>query len=160
MIKKYKVFKLILLVIVCNLLGSIGALATSSNLVGWYDQLIKPSFNPPNWIFGPVWTLLFTLMAIALYLILESKQNKKFFKTAIILFIIQFFFNITWSFVFFDLHSLGWAFVNILILLLFIILTVIYFSKINKKAGYLLIPYLYWVSFATILNLAIWLLNG
>lgn len=158
--KKIKIIKAIALIIICNGLGSIGTLATQDNLTGWYSQIIKPSFNPPNWIFGPVWTLLFTLMGIALYLILESKKNKKIIQVAVSVFIVQFIFNIVWSFLFFGAKNPGLAFIDIILLLLFIVLTLLKFEKIDKRSGYLLIPYLFWVSFASILNLSIWLLNS
>jgi translocator protein len=148
---------LIILIIICNLIGAMGAIWTSSD-GNWYRGINKPSFNPPNWIFGPVWTLLFTLMGISLYLIWTSPSSK-IKMIALALFVIQFLFNVAWSYLFFGINKPLWAFVEILILLGFIIATTIYFLRINKIAGYLLIPYILWVGFASILNYSIWKLN-
>ena len=148
---------LIVLIIICNLIGSLGAIWTSSD-GDWYKNIKKPSFNPPNWIFGPVWTLLFTLMGISLYLVWTSPSSK-IRLIALILFGIQFLFNVAWSYLFFGINKPGLAFTEILILLGFIIATTIYFFRVNKISGYLLIPYILWVSFASILNYSIWKLN-
>jgi translocator protein len=148
---------LIIFIIACNLIGALGAIWTSSDS-SWYRDINKPSFNPPSWIFGPVWTLLFTLMGISLYLVwTSSSSNIKLM--ALTLFIIQFFFNIAWSYLFFGLNKPSWSFIEILFLLGFIFLTAFYFFKVNKTAGYLLIPYFLWVSFASLLNYSIWRLN-
>ena len=148
---------LIILIIACNLIGAIGAVWTSSD-GPWYKGINKPSFNPPNWIFGPVWTLLFTLMGISLYLVWTSpSSNIKII--ALALFAIQFLFNIAWSYLFFGLNKPLWSFIEILFLLVFIIATAFSFFKISKPSGYLLIPYVLWVSFAAILNYSIWRVN-
>ena len=148
---------LIIFIITCNLIGAIGAIWTSSD-GPWYREINKPSFNPPNWIFGPVWTLLFTLMGISLYLVwISPSSNIKLI--ALTLFVIQFIFNITWSYLFFGLNNPLWSFIEILFLIGFILVTIFYFFKVNKTAGYLLIPYLLWVIFASFLNYSIWKLN-
>jgi len=148
---------LISLIIVCNLIGAIGAIWTSSD-GAWYKGINKPSFNPPSWIFGPVWSLLFTLMGISLYLVWTSPlSNIKLI--ALTLFVIQFFLNVAWSYLFFGINKPLWSFVEILILIVFILATIIYFFKVNKISGYLLIPYILWVSFASFLNYSIWRLN-
>ena len=148
---------LIVLIIACNLIGAMGALWTSPD-TNWYKTINKPSFNPPNWIFGPVWTLLFTLMGISLYLVWTSPSSK-IRMIALVLFTIQFIFNVAWSYLFFGINRPGIAFAEILVMLGFIIATTIYFFKVNKVSGYLLIPYILWVSFASILNYSIWKLN-
>lgn len=150
--------KLIFSIIICQLAGIAGALFTTPSIKGWYQSLNKPSFNPPNWIFGPVWTLLYLLMGISLYLVWNQKNNPKI-KTALIFFAIQLMLNSLWSIIFFSLHLPSLAFLEIIILLIFIILTIIKFLPISKTAAYLLIPYFLWVSFASILNLAIFKLN-
>ena len=148
---------LIGLVIVCNLIGAMGALWTASD-GSWYRNINKPGFNPPNWIFGPVWTLLFILMGISLYLVYTSPSSK--IRTiALILFAVQFVFNVLWSYLFFGINRPDLAFAEIIILLGLIIATTIYFFRVNKISGYLLIPYILWVSFASILNFSIWRLN-
>lgn len=144
-------------VILCNLIGALGTLWTASD-GDWYKNIIRPSFNPPSWIFGPVWTLLFTLMGISLYLVWVS-PNSKIRTIALIIFAIHFVLNVLWSYLFFGLNNPLLAFIEILILLILIIITGIYFYKINKIAGYLFIPYVLWVSFASFLTYTIWRLN-
>ena len=148
---------LITIIILCNLIGAIGAIWTSSDS-SWYKGINKPSFNPPSWIFGPVWTLLFTLMGVSLYLVWTS-SNSNIKLIALIFFVIQFFFNVAWSYFFFGLGNPLYSFIEILFLLVLIFLTAFYFFKVNKIAGYLLIPYFLWVSFAAFLNYSILRLN-
>jgi benzodiazapine receptor len=150
-----KIFKLIFSILICQLAGFLGSLATTPAIPDWYAKLNKPSFNPPNWIFAPVWTTLFLLMGIALFLILNQKKNKK----AKTIFFIQLILNTLWSFLFFGLHSPLLAFLEIIILWTAILLTMIQFYKLQKWAGILLLPYLLWVSFAAILNFSIWRIN-
>lgn len=138
--------------------GAISGIATASNIAGWYATLSKPSFNPPNWLFGPVWTLLYLLMGIALSII--WKKPKSLVKSnSLWLFFIQLFLNFCWSFLFFYFHNIGMALVDIGMLWIFITLTIFSFSRLDKKAGWILIPYICWVSFALILNGAIYGLN-
>lgn len=149
---KFNLFRFIVCILIAEGAGIIGSFATFSSVKTWYPQLIKPSFNPPSWIFGPVWTFLFFLMGIALYLV-WTKKNKIFW------FWIQLILNIVWSFLFFGLKNPWFAFFEIIILWFAIIKTILEFKKYNKTASYLLLPYLAWVSFASFLNLAIALLN-
>lgn len=131
---------------------------TLNSIEKWYLALNKPFFNPPNWIFGPVWTILYIMIWISFYIV----WNKWFWvnknKVKIVYFI-QLFLNFLWSFSFFYLENPILWLINIIILWLIIIYNIYLFYKIDKKAGFLLIPYLLWVSFATMLNLAIYLLN-
>ncbi|MDH7476053.1 MAG: tryptophan-rich sensory protein [Microgenomates group bacterium] len=157
--KKLNIFQLFLSIVICLLAGFIGSFFTTQYVPTWYAQLNKPPFNPPNWIFAPVWTTLFILMGIALYLVLNKGLKKKQNREAILLFGIQLIANVLWSFLFFTLQLPLYAFLEIIILWLLILVTIIRFYKISKLAGWLLIPYLFWVSFASILNLAIYLLN-
>lgn len=150
--------KLIASIIICQLAGLIGAVFTTPSISGWYAGLNKPFFNPPNWLFGPVWTLLYLLMGISLYLVWNQKKGVKT-KTALIIFAIQLGLNVLWSVIFFGLHSPLVAFLEIIVLWLFIILTIIKFFPISKISAYLLIPYLLWVSFASFLNFFIAKLN-
>lgn len=148
--------KLLFSIGICEGAGIVGSFFTFSAIPAWYKFLNKPSFSPPNWLFGPAWTVLYFLMGISLYLIWTSRKKTK---EALLLFWIHLFFNATWSIAFFGLRSPFLGFINILILL-FLILVVIYkFWKINKLAGALLLPYLVWVSFATVLNYNILILN-
>lgn len=141
------------------LAGALGSFFTQSSVSTWFLNLNKPVFNPPSYLFGPVWTFLFILMGISLYLIISTKFDKKIKQKAYLLFAIQWVLNIGWSFLFFYLRNPLLGFIEIIILLVSIILTTVYFYRINKVAGYLFIPYIFWVSFATVLNFSIWFLN-
>lgn len=138
--------------------GSLGGVFTVAEIPTWYASLNKPSFNPPNAIFAPMWTTIYILMGISFYLIwkLPASQEKT---KGIILFFIQFTLNFFWSFIFFNQHQIDAAMIEILIMWLFILLTIIQFRKMSKLAAWLLVPYILWVSFASLLNLNIWMLN-
>ena len=151
-------FKITLCVILCLTLGILSGFSTVDSIANWYQFIDKPYWNPPNWIFGPMWTALYILMGIAIALIWYASHQLK--KLAVGLFIVQFVLNLGWSFIFFNLHAIGWAFAEILVMLLFIALTTHRFYKINKVAAWLMLPYLLWVSFATVLNGSIWHLNS
>ena len=139
-------------------IGSLSGLANADSINGWYSTLTKPSFNPPNYLFGPVWTLLYFLMGISLYLILQSPKSD-LRSTALILFVIQLLLNFSWSFIFFYFQSPLAALVIIVVMWATILAMIIYFFRISHPAAYLQIPYILWVSFATVLNGAIWSLN-
>src|SRR4051812_3572574 len=139
-------------------IGTVAGLATASSISSWYAYLLKPSFNPPNWLFGPVWTLLYILMGISLYLVWKQSPSRHRYN-AMSVFFIQLFFNFCWSFIFFYFHDIGLALFDIILLWVFILLTIVFFAKHHKTAAALLIPYLAWVSFATILNAAIYQVN-
>ncbi len=139
--------------------GFLGSIATYPNIPTWYAALNKPSFNPPNWIFGPVWTTLYILMGWAAYLISQKGWKNKEVKIALTIFIAQLALNILWSFIFFGQHLLLVAFIEIIILWLFILWTILKFYPLSKLAAWLLMPYILWVSFASFLNLSIWMIN-
>lgn len=120
----------------------------------WYDQLIKPALNPPSWVFGPAWTVLYVLMAVAAVLVWRKKKWN-----ALAIFGVQLALNLIWTPLFFGLHSPSWAFVDIVLLWGAIVWTIVAFSKVSKTAAWLLAPYILWVSFAAYLNFSIWLLN-
>lgn len=149
--------KLPLSILFAILVGALGSLFTSSSVQTWYVTLTKPAFNPPSWLFGPVWTILYILMGVSFWMIWTSKSKEK--KRAIVLFLIQLFLNGIWSPVFFGAHSIGGALTLIVLLWAAIALTILVFKKISKPAAWLLVPYILWVSFATVLNFAIWRLN-
>lgn len=152
-----KILKFIAAIGVSFAAAAIGSIFTVSAIPGWYATLTKPSFNPPNWLFGPAWTILYFLMGVALYLVwVASKENKK---TVYIFFFAQLVLNALWSIIFFGGHYLGFAFFEIIVLWLVILGTGIAFYRISRLASYLLIPYLIWVSFALILNFSLWKLN-
>lgn len=151
--------KLIISILIPLLVGAISGIFTASGVKGWYANAVKPSFNPPNWIFGPVWTILYILMGIALFLVWKSATDKKLKNIAISLFAVQLALNFCWSFIFFKMQEPGWAFAEILFMWLMILLTIIWFGKISSTAAWLLVPYICWVSFASVLNYSIWQLN-
>lgn len=146
-------------IVVCEFVGVISAPLTIASIPSWYAFLHKPSFSPPNWIFGPVWTTLYFLMGIAAFLIWKKNLKKKKIQRALMYFLVQLFFNFLWSLLFFGLHNPLLGLGDILLLLISIVVTMNAFYKISKAAAALLIPYLLWVSFATVLNVAIVLLN-
>jgi len=155
-----KIIKLIVSIVVCQLAGVIGSIFTVSNINTWYIDLSKPLLNPPNWVFGPVWITLYFLMGIALFLVWNKGLDSRFSKNAFILFIVQLVFNSMWSIVFFGLHQLLISVFVIIILWLLIFVNIVQFGKISKPAAYLLMPYILWVSFASYLNIAIYILNN
>jgi tryptophan-rich sensory protein len=151
------ILKLIICLIVPMMVGGISGVATVAGIKDWYVHLNKPFFNPPNYLFGPVWSILYLLMGVSLFMILQSKSINK--KKAISIFFVQLFLNFWWSFLFFKFQLLGISMIEIIFMWLSILWMIIEFKKINKTAAYLQIPYLAWVTFASLLNLAIWYLN-
>ncbi len=137
----------------------LGQLATFPNLVPWYAGLIKPSFNPPNWIFGPVWTTLYGLMAYAAYRILKLASSPAQ-RVAIVLFYAQLAINATWPWMFFAAHSPALGMVNVVPQLVVAVATAITFIRLDRIAGMCLLPLIVWVTFAATLNAALWRLNG
>jgi translocator protein len=153
--KKTDWFKLILSIIICQLAGVIGAIFTAKSVGTWFLTLNKPSFNPPAWVFAPVWTSLYLLMGIALFLIWKNKKTG----FAVQVFIIQLILNTLWSFLFFGLRNIQYAFIEIILLWVSILICIILFYRVSKIASYLLIPYIIWVSFASALNYELMRLN-
>ncbi|MGQ9664065.1 MAG: TspO/MBR family protein [bacterium] len=156
---KFDIIKFVVSLLLCLGAGFIGSFATNKSVGTWYMTINKPVINPPNWIFGPVWTTLFILMGIAFYLVWHKGFTYPGVKIAIIVFIVQLILNILWSVLFFGLRSPRLGFINILILWLAILFTIILFFRVSQTAGYLLIPYILWVSFASVLNGWIMFLN-
>jgi tryptophan-rich sensory protein len=146
-------------ILLCEGAGIVGSVFTTPAIAGWYSALIKPSVAPPNWIFGPVWTTLFLLMGIALFLVWKAR-SKGDPRILFGVFGVQLVLNVLWSFIFFGLHNPGAAFVEILCLWLAIAATIGVFAKVSKPAALLLVPYIAWVSFAGYLNYLIWILNA
>lgn len=152
--------KLIIAILIPLIVGFTSGFFTAGNVSGWYQTIQKPSWNPPSWIFGPVWTTLYILMGISLFLVWRSDAAESVKRTAIILFAAQLVFNFFWSLIFFKMHQPGWAFAEILVMWVLILLTIFSFGKISSLAAWLLVPYISWVSFASILNYTIWRLNS
>jgi tryptophan-rich sensory protein len=152
------ILKLVASVMLCQVAGFLGSLFTTPAIPTWYQTLNKPFFTPPNWIFGPVWISLFVLMGISLFLVWRKSDHPQF-KPALLFFSVQFILNILWSAAFFGLKSPLLGLMDIILLWVAILLTILNFFKVSKVAGMLLIPYLLWVSFATLLNFFLWVLN-
>jgi benzodiazapine receptor len=158
--KLNKITKIVVALIICLMVGYSASIVTRPSVETWYPTIIKPSFNPPNWIFMPVWTLLYILMAVAAGLVWDKiKEQNQEVKVALGFFLIQLTLNAIWSYIFFGLKNPMLALIEIALLWLMIYETYLKFTKINKTAGYLLIPYMAWVAFAGILNASIWWLN-
>lgn len=138
--------------------GFIGGFFTAKNIYPWYETLNKPPFTPPNWVFSPVWTVLYLLMGVSLFLIIKTSEKSIHKTRGLVFFGVQLVLNACWSVVFFGFHSVVGGLAVIILLLLFIILSAFEFYKISKPAAYLLIPYLLWVGFALMLNFSIWIL--
>jgi len=149
---KFNLSKFIFCILITEGAGIIGSIATSSSVKTWFLTINKPSFQPPSWIFAPVWTLLFLLMGISLYLVWNKKNNIRWFW-------VQLFLNIVWSYLFFGLKNPTLAVFEIVLLWFAILINIIIFWRYNKRASILLFPYLAWVSFASFLNFSIARLN-
>ncbi len=156
---KNKIVKLIAAIIICQIAAVIGSVFTAPSIPTWYASIQKPDFTPPNWVFAPVWTTLFLLMGISLYLIWDRGPEKKDVKLAISVFGIQLVLNVMWSVLFFGLQNPFFAFIEIIFLWIAILVNIILFYRISRKAGLLLVPYILWVSVAALLNYSIWVLN-
>lgn len=156
---KKKLTYIAISVAICLIIGFLSGFATQSSVGDWYISLNKPSFNPPNWIFGPVWTLLYILMGIAAGIVWAKGFYHIWVKTALYNFGFQLLFNALWSVVFFGFKNPFWALLVILFLLALILVTIKWFNVVSRTAAYLLIPYFLWVCFATILNYKIWEMN-
>ncbi|MBI4163987.1 MAG: tryptophan-rich sensory protein [Candidatus Aenigmarchaeota archaeon] len=152
------VTKLIISIVICEVIGLIGSVFTIPSIGSWYTGLQKPGFTPPNWAFAPVWTTLFLLMGISLYFLVE-KGIRRGVRTGLVIFGAQLALNLIWSILFFGLHNIFFALVEIVVLWIVILVTIICFWRIRRVAGYLLVPYICWVTVAALLNYYIWILN-
>jgi len=155
-----KILRISVVVMTCLVVGYLSGMVTRESITTWYPTLVKPVFNPPNWLFAPVWTILYLMMGLAGGLVWNKiESDEKNVKLAFKYFIIQLALNAVWSFIFFYLHNPFLAFVEIILLWLMIYEVYNQFKRIDKNAGLLFIPYLLWVSFAGVLNFSIWWLN-
>lgn len=154
-----KILYIVVAVLICLMIGFLSGYATQSSVNDWYNTLKKPFFNPPNYLFGPVWTVLYILMGIAAGIVWEKGVHHVWVKTALYHFGFQLLFNALWSIVFFGLQNPFWALILIFGLLALIFLTIKWFNVVSNTAAILLIPYFLWVTFATVLNFSIWYLN-
>ena len=154
-----RAFGILICVLVCELAGFIGSVFTTPSIPGWYAGLAKPSFNPPNWVFAPVWTTLYALMGIAAYLVYEKGRKNREGRKALTVFGAQLVLSALWSIVFFGAHMILGGVIVIIILWGMILVTILFFNKISKAAACLLVPYILWVGFATVLNFSLYVLN-
>lgn len=160
--------KIILSIIIAQSAGIMGSFFTAGAVSGWYTTLVRPELAPPNWVFAPVWTLLYTLMGIAAYLVWRAGSSRKVVRVALGIYGVQLALNALWSIIFFGLpglsiagvNNLGLAFAEIILLVLAIAATIVAFWRISRLASMLLAPYLLWVLFASYLNGAFWVLNS
>ncbi len=154
------IVKIVVALVLPQLAGVIGSIFTASAVPDWYSTLIRPELAPPNWVFAPVWTMLFILMGIAAFLIWRKGLQTKGVLFALVLFGVQLILNTLWSVVFFGFRNTALAFIEIGLLWLAIAATLVAFSRISRTAAVLLVPYILWVSFAAYLNYQFWALNG
>jgi len=153
------IFRFIVSIVVCQLAGTVGSIFTAPAISTWYTTLRKPVFTPPNWVFAPVWITLFALMGVAAFLVWRKGLRNSQSRRALMVFAIQLTLNVFWSVAFFGLKSPLAGLILIIILWLAILVTIVYFLKVSRTAGLLLIPYIFWVSIATALNLSIVIMN-
>lgn len=139
--------------------GLLSGLSMSESIDTWYAGLARPWFAPPNWVFGPVWTLLYILMGIGAGLVWLSGLERSDVRSAMWLYAVQLLFNAAWSVIFFGLHAIGWALAEMAVLWVLIIATMFAFARVRRESAWLLLPYICWVSFAFILNFSYWRLN-
>jgi tryptophan-rich sensory protein len=154
-----EILRLIVSIIIVFIAGAIGSIFTSPQITTWYAALVKPSWAPPNWVFGPVWTTLYVLIGVALFLVWREGVNRKDVKIALLVFAVQLILNILWSVIFFGFNSLLGGLLTVIILWIAILANIIVFYKVSKPAGLLLVPYIVWVSIASYLNYSVYLLN-
>ncbi len=151
--------KFFLSIFIPLMIGYLGSIITISEISTWYASLSKPSWAPPNWLFGPIWTTLYILMGISLFLVWREGFNRRDVRFALLIFGVQLVLNLLWSIVFFSFHSLFGSFILIMILWIAILANIIAFYVISRPAGLLLVPYIIWVSIASYLNYSVYLLN-
>tara|TARA_B100000963_G_scaffold222711_1_gene194172 strand:+ start:1248 stop:1715 length:468 start_codon:yes stop_codon:yes gene_type:complete len=153
---KNKLLSFVLFFIITYSASFIGGLVTIALKEPWYSQLIKSNFNPPDWIFAPVWTSLYLMMTLAIWFFWHSKKRDM---STIYIYFIHILFNATWSIVFFGFHNIFIALINLVILIFLIITLILRFKPVNKVSSYLMIPYLLWSCYALFLNINLLLLN-
>lgn len=147
-------------ILLCEAVGMLGSLFTIPQIQTWYPTLLKPSFSPPNWIFGPVWMLLYALMGFAAYRVWMLGIKKFAVRKVLLVFMFHLFLNFLWSFLFFGQHNIAGGFIEISLMWLLIAYLTVRFEKLDATSGYAMLPYFFWVSFALVLNYNIWILNA
>lgn len=158
-VKKIDFVKLFVSIAVVLLIGFASSFFTAGSIDSWYKNIEKPAFNPPNWIFGPVWTILYIMIGLSFYLVWTSDAKSNLKNKAYIIFAVQLALNFIWTLLFFGNQMIFGAFAEIIFLWVAILLNILAFYRISKLSGILMIPYLLWVSFAALLNYSIGILN-
>jgi translocator protein len=156
---RFKIWPFVISLLITLSIGTVAGFVTTPQISNWYAALNKPSFNPPDWIFGPTWTFLYILIATAAYLVWAKRDYRSVYTHARIIYFIQLLFNFLWSIVFFGLHQILIALLIIGLLFISIMINIVVFKRISKAAAWLLAPYLLWVAFAALLNFNIYILN-
>ncbi|AYL93927.1 TspO/MBR family protein [Mucilaginibacter celer] len=156
---RFRFFPYLISLLIVFAIGITASLFTRPEIAGWYSTLKKPGFNPPPWLFAPVWSAIYIMIATAAYLVWAHRHQKPAYATTRLVYVIQLVLNFSWSIVFFGMHQLMGALIVIALLWLSIIACIYWFGKFNRLAAWLLVPYLLWVSFATVLNASIYFLN-
>jgi benzodiazapine receptor len=158
-INSKEILRLIVSIVIVFLAGAVGTVYTLKEITTWYVSLAKPGWTPPNWAFGPIWTTLYVLIGISLFLVWREGLDRKDVRIALVVFAIQLILNVVWSLVFFGTHNIFGGLVLVILLWISILANIIVFYRISKPAGLILIPYLIWVSIASYLNYIVFLLN-
>ncbi|MGZ5286575.1 MAG: TspO/MBR family protein [Flavisolibacter sp.] len=153
-------WKLLISILIPLGIGFLGSYFTRPEIDTWYQTIQKPSWQPPSWIFGPVWTTLYIMMGIAFFLVWKNQSGNHNKKPAMIFWCLQLVLNFFWSYIFFNRHELGLALAEIILLWIFILITIILFGRVSKVAAWLMVPYISWVSFAAMLTYTIYSLNN
>jgi benzodiazapine receptor len=156
---KFQIIPFIISLVITLSIGIVAAIFTRPEIAGWYSTLNKPSFTPPNWLFPVAWTTIYILIATAAYMVWKLRDGSSIYKTAVIIYVVQLTLNFSWSIVFFGRHQILGGLMVIVALLVTIILNISWFNRFSKTAAWLLLPYLLWVSYATLLNISISVLN-
>jgi len=151
--------KLIVSILIVFFAGAVGTVFTLKEITTWYVTLPKPAWTPPNWVFGPVWSFLYVLMGIALFLVWREGLDRRDVQIAITVFAVQLVINVVWSLVFFGTHNIAGGLIMVIILWISILINIIVFYRISKPAGLILVPYIIWVSIASYLNYSVFILN-
>jgi benzodiazapine receptor len=158
-VNRFQLIPFVISLFITLAIGGVATLFTRPEIKGWYITLNKPGFTPPNWLFPVAWTILYILIATAAYLVWKRRDGASVYKTTAIIYSIQLLLNFLWSIVFFGMHQVFGGLIIIVLLLVFIILNIAWFGRFTKTAAWLLVPYLVWVSYATLLNIGIYILN-
>ncbi|QEM08704.1 TspO/MBR family protein [Mucilaginibacter rubeus] len=157
--KRFQLLPYLISLLIVLAIGFAASLVTRPEIAGWYSMLKKPPFNPPSWLFAPVWTVIYIMIATSAYLVWKQRSRKPAYIIARSVYFIQLILNFSWSIIFFGMHQIAGAMIVIILLWISIIVNINWFNKLSRTAAWLLVPYLLWVTFASVLNVSIYFLN-